>query len=148
LETRKKVDHDATDLAELQKSQDSYDRDIDEYVRAINKQLGKDVIVTVPVGQAAVALRRKIVAGEAPGLHKQWDLFRDTWGHANAPLRVLSGYCHFAVIYRRSPAGLPVPTDLARANNPEWGEKLNRLLQELAWEAVIRHPMSGVTAKP
>jgi hypothetical protein len=81
-------------------------------------------------------------------LHKQWDLFRDTWGHANAPLRVLSGYCHFAVIYRRSPAGLPVPTDLARANNPEWGEKLNRLLQELAWEAVIRHPMSGVTAKP
>jgi hypothetical protein len=146
LDTRKKVDHDATDLAELQKNQDKYDHDIDEYCRDINKRLGKDVIVTVPVGQAVVALRRKIAAGQAPGLTKGWDLFRDTWGHANMPVQVLSGYCHYAVIYRRSPVGLPMSPALAGAKKPEWDEKLNRLLQELAWEAVTHHPLSGVTA--
>jgi hypothetical protein len=147
LDTRKKVDHDATDLAELQKNQDKYDHDVDEVCRDINKRLGKDVIVTVPVGQAVVALRRKIAAGQAPGLTKGWDLFRDPWGHPTVPVQVLSGYCHYAVIYRRSPVGQPVPAALAGAKNPTWDEKLNRLLQELAWDAVTHHPLSGVTAE-
>jgi hypothetical protein len=147
LDTRKPVDHNATDLDELQKNQDRYDHDVDEVARAVNKELGKDVIVTIPVGQAAVALRRKIVAGQAPGLANQGDLFRDTWGHPQPPLQVLLGYCHFAVIYRRNPVGLPMPPTFTRANKPEWDEKLNRLLQELAWDAVIHHPMSGVTAE-
>jgi len=147
LETRKPVDHDATNLDELQKNQDKYDHDVDEWCRDINKRLGKDVIVTVPVGQAVVALRRKIVAGEAPGLKKQWELFRDTWGHATAPIQVLSGYCHFAVIYRRSPVGLPMPPTFAAAKKPEWDEKLNHLLQELALDAVTHHPLSGVKAE-
>ena len=150
LQVRKtpKVDHDATDLAELRKAQARYDHDMDEYCRDINKRLGKDVIVTVPVGQAAVALREKIVAGQAPGLKKQWDLFRDPWGHPQAPLQVLDGYCHFAVIYRRSPVGLPVAGDLAKMKDLSEDEKgkLNRLLQELAWDAVCHHPMGGVGA--
>ena len=147
LDVRKtpKVDHDATDVAELRKKQSQYDHDVDEYVRGINERLGKQVIFTVPVGQAAVALREKIVAGKASGLKKQWDLFRDNWGHPQPPLQVLSTYCHFAVIYRRSPVGLPLPAALKKADNPEY-DKLNRLLEELAWEAVIHHPMSGVAA--
>ena len=144
LDTRKPVDHDAVDLAALRAHQDRYDRDIDEYVRAINQRLGKDVIVTVPVGKAAVALREKIVEGKAPGLAKQSELFRDTWGHPLAPLQTLSTYCHFAVIYRRSPVGLPIPANLAKATKAESAAELNRLLQELAWDAVIHHPMSGV----
>jgi hypothetical protein len=148
LDVRKmpKVDHDATNVAELRKKQSQYDHDVDEFVRGINKQLGKDVIVTVPVGQAAVALREKIVAGQAPGLTKQWDLFSDNWGHPRPPLMALSTYCHFAVIYRRSPVGLPLPAALKNAKKPEWDDKLNRLLEELAWEAVIHHPMSGIAA--
>jgi hypothetical protein len=146
LDTRKPVDHNAANLDELQKNQDRYDHDVEETVRAVNKELGKDVIVTVPVGQAAVALRRKIVAEQAPGLPTQAELFRDTWGHPLPPLQVLSGYCHFAVIYRRNPVGLPVPAILAKASKPESGAGLNRLLRELAWDAVIHHPMSGVTA--
>lgn len=73
-------------------------------------------------------------------------MFRDCWGHPQPPLQILSANCHFAVIYRRSPVGLPVPSDFAKAKNPEWDAKLNRLLQELAWDAVVHHPMSGVTA--
>jgi len=146
LETRKQVDHNATNVAELRQAQNSYDHDVDEYVRGINARLGKTVIFTVPVGQAAATLREKIVAGQVPGLKNQWDLFRDMWGHPQPPLQVLSAYCHFAVIYRRSPVGLPTPSDLTKANKPEWGPDLNRLLQEIAWDAVIHHPMSGVVA--
>jgi hypothetical protein len=43
--------------------------------------------------------------------------------------------------------GLPMPTVLARANNPAWDQHLNRLLQELAWDAVTHHPLSGVEAQ-
>lgn len=148
LDSHKQIDHDATDPAELRKKQTHYDQDVDAFVWNINQQLGKDVLLTVPVGQAAVALREKIVAGQAPGLKRQWDLFRDCWGHPQAPLQVLSAYCHFAVIYRRSPVGLPMPSALLKANKPEWDARLNRLLQELAWDAVTHHPMSGVMAEP
>ncbi|MEI8196925.1 MAG: hypothetical protein WCI73_13575, partial [Phycisphaerae bacterium] len=60
-------------------------------------------------------------------------------------LTILMGYCHYAVIYRESPVGLPVP---AKLQVPGATEKdltaLNRLLQELAWDAVTHHPLSGV----
>jgi hypothetical protein len=146
LETRKKVDHNATMIEELRKQQALYDHDIEEFVRGVNGRLGKDVVLVVPVGQATVALREKIVAGQAPGLKAQGDLFRDSWGHPQVPLQVLSGYCHFAVIYRRSPVGLPLPPQLANAENVNDKDNLNRLLQELAWDAVRHHPLSGVSA--
>ena len=142
LDTRKKVDHNATTIPALQKAQDEYDHDVDEYARAINAKLGKDALVTVPVGQAVVRLREKIVAGECPGIKEQAELFRDTWEHPQPPIQALAAYCHFAVIYRRSPVGLPLPTVLQK--NPAWDEKLNRLLQELAWAAVTKAPLSGV----
>jgi hypothetical protein len=82
-----------------------------------------------------------VIAGQAPGIAKQSELFTDVLGHVNEPIKVLNAYCHFAVIYHRNPTGLPVPTVLAA--RPE-AEKLNRLLQELAWNAVVNHPLSGV----
>lgn len=137
LDTRKKIDHDACDLAALQKAQDAYDRDIDTHIRELNTKLHTTALVSVPVGQATVALRRKIIAGECPGIMKQSELFRDNWGHPTQPIMALAGYCHYAVIYGKSPIGLPIPAILRR--NPAWNEKLNRLLQELAWEAVQKH---------
>jgi len=51
------------------------------------------------------------------------------------------------VIYRKSPVGLPVPAVLTQSKVPaQEREKLNRLLQELAWDAVTHHPLSGVSA--
>jgi hypothetical protein len=148
LETKLKPDHNATDVAELRKQQDHYDHDVDEYVTAINKKLGKDVILTVPVGQAAVALREKLVAGQAPGLKAQWDLFRDSWGHPQVPLQLLDGYCHFAIIYRRTPVGLPMLPQWAQVKtmSDEDKPKLDRMLQELAWDAVTKGPLTGVKA--
>ncbi len=136
-----KVDHTAKTLKKLRKEHAPYFESMDAHVRELNQKYGKPVLFVVPVGQAVLALREKISAGEAPGLKTQEDLFADAIGHAKPPLAVLAAYCHFATVYRRSPVGLPVPTALAK--QPE-AEKLNRLLQALAWDAVRRHPLSGV----
>jgi hypothetical protein len=146
----KTVDHDAPTGADLRKLHEPYFKSMDDHVRGLNKKLGKEAVFVVPVGQAVIALREKILAGDVPGLKKQSDLFTDAIGHPKPPLQALVAYCHFAVIYRRTPVGLPVPFVLTRAKNPDWGEKLTRVLQELAWDAVTHHPLSGVkaTAKP
>lgn len=142
LDNRKSLDHDEVDFAVLQSEQDAYDADMDAEANAINKKLGKRVAVTVPVGQAAIALRKLIVAGKVPGLKKQWDLFRDPWGHPHIPLQFLGVYCHYGVVYGRSPVGLPELDTWKKENRPEWDAALNRVLQEVAWDAVQQHPMN------
>lgn len=134
LQTWKQVDHNAANIPDLRKQHDLYFRDMDDDVRGVNRQLGKDVVLVAPVGQAVLALREAIIAGHAPGLNTQAELFTDSWGHPTAPIQALATYCHFAVIYRRSPIGSPLPAVLA--GNPSWGAPLNRLLQQLAWNAV------------
>ncbi|MCI0459523.1 MAG: sulfatase [Gemmataceae bacterium] len=143
----KEVDHNAPTIAELRERHEPYFKSMNDHVRELNKKLGKEALFVVPVGQAVIALREKILAGAAPGLRMQSDLFTDPIGHARPPLQALAAYCHYAVIYRRSPVGLPMPAVLAKAKNAGWDEKLNRLLQELAWEAVTSHPLSGVKAR-
>ncbi len=125
----------------LTKAHAPYFSVMDAYVTALNARVGRPVVFIVPDAQATLALRAQIIAGTAPGLLRQSDLFVDAWGHPALPLRVLSAYCHFAVIYRRSPVGLPLPPSLTEQ---EVNTALHRLLQELAWEAVRRHPLSGV----
>ena len=186
LDVRKGIDHNATDMAKLSWPTTKCCHDMEEYVGNINKTLGKEALFVVPVGEAVDKLREKLAAGQAPGLKMQWDLFRDSWGHPDAPIQVIDAYCHFAVVYRRSPVGLPMPTVLAAYKTvgldkdeklklkarPRKGEatpvqatpaavatpavgqpisqedkeKLNRLLQEIAWDTVSHHPMTGVHA--
>lgn len=148
----RKVDHNAATSESLRTSHEPYFKGMDDHVRALNQKLGKDgkpVLFVVPVGQAVIALREKIIAGEVPGLKTQAELFSDAIGHPTTPVQALATYCHFAVIYRRSPVGLPVPDVLKKIQHPKLDDKLNRLLQELAWDAVTAHPLSGVkAAKP
>jgi hypothetical protein len=140
----KKVDHNAISAEELRKRHAPYFKSMDEHIRALNKTLGKTVLYIVPAPHAVIALREKIIAGQAPGLKEQEDLFTDATGHGKPPLKALVGYCNFAVMYRRSPVGLPVPAILKQAKLGDQEERLNRLLQELAWDAVSRHPLSGI----
>ena len=62
------------------------------------------------------------------------------------PPRLLLSSLLFAAASERSPAGLPIPSGLARMKLPNAG-KLNRLLQELAWQAVTEHLLCGVNAE-
>lgn len=143
-----KVDHDALTGEELRKRHAPYFKSIDDYVREANKKHGRPVLFVVPAPQALIALREKIIDGKAPGLKAQSDLFTDALGHGTAPLKVLVAYCNYAVIYRRDPVGLPVPDALKAAKLGDHEEKLNRLLQELARDAVSAHPLSGVRFDP
>jgi hypothetical protein len=142
-----KVDHNAITIDELRKRHAAYFKSMDEHIQELNKKLGKTVLFEVPAPQAVIALREKIIEGKAPGLKTQESLFTDALGHGTAPLQVLVAYCNYAVIYRRSPVGLPVPNALKPAKLGDDEEKLNRLLQELAWDAVTQHPLSGVRLK-
>ena len=140
---RKTVEEfDQATMEELRKAHRPYFKEMEGYVTALNAELGRQAVFIVPDAQATMALRERIIAGTAPGLAKQSDLFRDAWGHPKPPLMALSVYCHYAVIYRRSPVGLPMPKVLEGHGD----EKLNLLLQELAWQAVTEHPLSGVRA--
>ncbi len=119
---------------------------LESQVRALNESLGTETVHIVPVSEAVFALRQRIATGTALGLTKQTDLFRDDLGHPQTPLALLVTYCHFAAIHQRSPVGLPVP---AIIKDSPHAEELNRLLQQLAWEAVSNYPLSGVrTAEP
>jgi len=137
----KSIDRDVITLAQLRAKHDPYFRQIEDHVKELNQCIPAAKIAIVPSGEAVLALRDKVIKGEAPGIRTQNELFTDALGHPGPQIRVLSAYCHFAVIYRRSPVGLPVVSQLTKL--PE-AEKLNRLLQEIAWKAVTGHPMSGV----
>jgi len=142
------VDHNAATGEKLRQIHERYFREMDETVSGLNKSIGHHAVFVVPVGQAVIALREKIITGKAPGLKVQEDLFKDPLGHPKPALQALVTYCHFAVIYGRSPVGLPLPAALAKTRmTPEDKEALNLLLQQLAWEAVTNHPLSGVPAK-
>ena len=137
----KSIDRDGITLAQLRAKHDPYFKMIEDHVKELNARIPGAKIVIVPSGEAVMALRDKVIKGEAPGVRTQNELFTDALGHPGAQIRVLSAYCHYSVIYRRSPVGLPVVSQLTKL--PE-AEKLNRLLQEIAWKAVTGHPMSGV----
>jgi hypothetical protein len=141
------VNFDAATAAKLEALHRPYFKEMDDYVRKLNSQLGKQVVFVAPVGQAVVAFREKVMAGKVPGIKKQSELFTDKLGHPQAPLEALVAYCHFAVIYRRSPVGLPLPDVLKNSPNPNWKTpELNRVIQETAWDAVRHHPLSGVSS--
>ena len=61
-------------------------------------------------------------------------------------MEALNAYMHFAVLYRESPLGLPVPAMLKKAKREAWDDNFNRSLHALAWESVTKYPGSLVAA--
>jgi hypothetical protein len=62
------VDHNATTGESLRKAHAPYFKSIEEHVKELNKKYDTNAVSVVPVGQAVIALREKIIAGQAPGL--------------------------------------------------------------------------------
>jgi hypothetical protein len=132
---------DTADMAEQRKAATPWYDAMRKQVKEINDRHKKAVVFVVPVGEAVYRLREKVAKGEVPGYAKQSELFTDDLGHAKAPVGVLTAYCHYAVIYGKNPSGLPAPAVLGKSAD---ADKLNRILQEVAWGAVTSEPMSGV----
>jgi hypothetical protein len=148
--TFRNAHRDAADPATFRKTWTPLVEKIRDQIRAINARFAasarRPVVFLVPVGDAVIRLRERVARGEVPGVARQSELFRDDLGHGKAPIAVLSAYCHYAVIYHRNPAGLPVPDALKAAGTGEDLEALNRVLQQVAWQAVTAEPLSGVKA--
>ena len=159
LETNIVVDHNAATMPELRKQYELYFNDMDNYVRDLNKKLGKDaVLIHVPIGTEAVLA---LLAGK--GCRRPGAVPEDAGGtvarragviRPTLPIEILSAYCHFRRDLPPQPGGFADAQGIDEGalegrrqyNPPRHAKTLNRLLQELAWDAVIHHPMSGVTA--
>ncbi len=109
-------------------------------VREINAKHDHPVVFLIPVGNAVLDLREKVVKGEVPGISQEKQLFVDGMGHPADAIRHLATYCNYAAIYGRSPVGL---TCFEKPEDAD-SKKLNRLLEELAWKTVTSEPLSGV----
>ncbi|MCE9607772.1 MAG: hypothetical protein K8U03_23025 [Planctomycetia bacterium] len=113
---------------------------LEKQVSDINAKHQREVVALAPVGTAVVRLREKVIAGEAPGIKKQSELFTDPIGHATMPVIALCCYVNYAVIYGRSPVGLKTFINQKDPNSA----KLQRMLQEIAWGTVTSYGPSGV----
>jgi hypothetical protein len=133
-------ERDQKTIDNLRPSLDLFRAGLEKQAKEINTKAGKQVVFIVPAGEAVLALRAKVIAGEVPGITKQSELFNDPIGHGKEPLTRLVSYCNFAAIYQMSPVGLKV----FEKEGDENSQKLNRMLQEIAWKAVSEETMSGV----
>jgi hypothetical protein len=106
---------------------------------------GRKIVALVPSAQAMVELRTRIAQMDWPGLSRQGELFVDAV-HPSPPMEALNTYLHFAVLYGKSPVGLPMPNLLKKANRAGLNEDFNRALQELAWDTVTSYPYSLVAS--
>jgi hypothetical protein len=121
-----------------------YNEKLHAQLAGINKRAGKTITYVVPSYMSAYTLRKEILKGTVPGLKLQSDIFRDGIGHPKAPLANVVTYTWFATMYRENPIGLK---SLIDPNDPT-SAKRELLLQQIAWNAVVGEPMSGVKGKP
>jgi hypothetical protein len=110
------------------------------------------VIYVIPAGQVMARFIRELEArGWVDGLKGKEDLFaRDEKGeldtiHINDLGAYLVALTHYAVLYHRSPVGLPYKLrradgSMAEAPSPE----VARLMQEAVWNVVTSYPKTGV----
>ncbi len=139
---RADLHRDTRTMAELLRLHQPFCTALAAQVRALNKEHGHQVVFTVPVGLALITLRGMVAAGKVPGITSQDALFADAMGHPSREVAMLGAYCEYAVIYRRSPVGIPVPAGVPL------DPKLNKQLEQIAWDAVTFDPLTGVKATP
>src|SRR5205085_7353153 len=81
----KNADRDKAVPAELRKAWAPLTNKLRDQVKSINERLSekhqRQVLFLVPVGEAVIQLRERVVKGEVPGVARQSDLFRDDLGH-------------------------------------------------------------------
>ncbi len=113
-------------------------------------------VYVIPAGQVmARFVRRLEQAPGLPGLSSRSDLFvRNPDGtqdniHLNDIGNYLVALTHYAVLYHRSPVGLPFRlkrADGTDADAPD--EATARAMQEVVWDVVTKYPKTGVAQRP
>jgi hypothetical protein len=144
------ADHNKADIAAINgwlktlEEKDGYMPRMRTQLGGINKRANKTIAFVVPSAVAVYTLREEIIKGVVPGYKLQSEIFRDAMGHPNTPVVNVVTYTWYAAMYRESPVGLK---SLIDANDPNSAQR-ELLLQQIAWNAVVGEPMSGVKGKP
>jgi hypothetical protein len=102
------------------------------------------VIHVIPGGQVMAAAVRAVEAGQVPGLTRRQDFFTDDI-HLNDLGSWLIAMTHYAVIYHRSPLGLPARLNRADgtpATPPP--PQASAALQKVVWHVVTGYRATGV----
>ncbi|MEM9368258.1 MAG: hypothetical protein AAGD07_19865 [Planctomycetota bacterium] len=126
----------------------------EEYAKQVSVLLAKypDKIFVMPTSNAMVLAAKAFLKDDLPGidgLHrvvgkKERSLWRDQLGHLGPGFEWLEGYVFYATLYRKSPELLP--TELIQNRQDGFpSPELDQKFREIAWQAVISHPLSGVT---
>jgi len=131
------AERDQTDLAALQKSTDVWRKNLETQVDELRDKFKTTAIEIVPVGDAVNELRRRIQAGQFPGVSKPSELFRDPIGHGLGHVQALAAYCNYVAIYRRSPEGLTL-------NESGVTPEQHIILQQIAWTTVSNYDHANV----
>ena len=115
---------------------------------------GERPIYVIPAGTVFAAFTRAVAArGGVEGIAGPEDLFALTPEGVRDPIHIndlgayLVALTHYAVLYQRSPVGLPRAlhrADGSPATAPS--EEAARLMQETVWQVVRGHPLTGVPA--
>ncbi len=122
-----------------------------EIVEILRKD-NPDQVFILPTSDAMVLAAKAYLRGELPGIEgfhraiggKERSLWRDRLGHLGPGFDRLEGYVFYATLYGRSPELIEREiqfTDEGGFPSPE----LDRKFREIAWQAVINNPLSGVT---
>lgn len=127
------------------------DRDLERYweKEIIQRALAFDdqpkPIYVIPAGQVMARFVRKVEERGGIGpISDRKDLFFDNI-HLNAFGAYLVALTHYAVLYQKSPVGLPHVLKLSDGtpvDNP--GPEAARLMQEIVWDVVTSYSRTGV----
>ena len=111
-----------------------------------------DRVFVMPTCEAMVQCVRYFDEGKLPGIdgihkvvgNKERSLWRDRLGHLGPGLESLEGYVFYATIYGRTPEHIKGDVfGEQRFPSPE----LDKRFREIAWQAVLNNPLSGVVDK-
>ena len=114
-------------------------------LEGIDKRAGKQITYVVPSSIAVYTLRKEVLAGHVPGVAKQSELFRDPIGHPTTATVEPRHLCLVRGDVSREPGR---PAGAGRQDRSATRPSARRLLQQIAWNAVVGEPKSGVKGTP
>ncbi|MBK1879646.1 hypothetical protein [Pelagicoccus mobilis] len=129
---------------------DAANKTFAELVTALRETSEK--VYILPTNAAMTEAAKRFNRGELPGVQglykvvggKEYSIWNDQRGHLGPGFDRLEGYVFYATIYGKSPELISEPIKFK--NNPSFmSEELDKIFREIAWKAVVEHPLSGVT---
>ncbi|PHR97035.1 MAG: hypothetical protein COA78_28095 [Blastopirellula sp.] len=111
-----------------------------------------DKVYILPTHAAMTEAAKRFIRGELPGIEglykviggKERSIWADKIGHLSPGFDRLEGYVFYATLYGKSPELISEPIKFNKS--PSFlSADLDKIFREIAWKAVVEHPLSGVT---